>query len=79
MDVSNSSYYIFNEKENKGSQIKVAKWGTPKKKEKKKTMNKCLRFCKQRHITNINLLSNTVQVKYLLDDLTNGFSTCLYI
>jgi membrane protease subunit (stomatin/prohibitin family) len=26
MDVSDASYYIFNEKE-----IKVAKWGTPKK------------------------------------------------
>jgi hypothetical protein len=33
MDVSNASYYISIEKK----KIKVAKWGTPKKKIKKKT------------------------------------------
>jgi hypothetical protein len=35
MDVSHASYYIFNEKGNK----KVAKWGTPKKYEKKISEN----------------------------------------
>jgi hypothetical protein len=34
MDVSDASYYIFNEKE-----IKVAKWGTPKKYLKKRSNN----------------------------------------
>jgi hypothetical protein len=35
MDVSDASYYIFNEKGNK----KVAQWGTPKKYEKKNSEN----------------------------------------
>ncbi len=40
MDVSDASYYIFNEK----GKIKVAKWGTPKKIIKKKGKKKRMEF-----------------------------------
>jgi hypothetical protein len=40
MDVSDASYYIFNEK----GKIKVAKWGTPKKIFKKKKKNQDLQI-----------------------------------